>query len=209
MTSTPEHHRSALLARALTLSYLSIGWGVVSGVVSVGVGLRSGSLGVLGLGLNVLADLVGSLGLVWRFRLERQRPHYATRAEAHVSILVASTLGVVATSLGVAAIAELVSGSMPHSSVLALVSAGASVMILSPLGTAKRRTGQRLHSHALVGDGTLSLIGAVLGMAALSGLLANRLFGWGWADRVVALAMAMVAAVEMSRVLRERSRIER
>ncbi len=209
MPLTPEHARSALLARALTLSYLSIAWGVVSGGVSIVVGLRSRSLGVLGLGLNVLADLVGSVGLVWRFRVERQRPHHATRAEARVSVVVASTLGVVGTSLGLAAIAELTAGSKPQSSALALVSAIVSALVLAPLGIAKRGTGRTLHSHALVGDGTLSLIGAVLGLAALGGLLANRLLHWWWADRVVALTMAGVATVELSHVLRERSRIER
>ena len=207
MTSVPDH-RTNLLNRALYLSYLSIGWGTISGTVSVGVGLRSGSLSILGLGLNVLADLIGSLGLVWRFRVERQRPHHAARAEAHVSIVVAVTLGVVAISLGVAATIELLSGSTPHSSIIALVAAAAATLVLTPLGTAKRRTGRRLLSHALVGDGTLSLIGAVLGVTAFAGLLANRFLKWWWADRVVALTMGVVAAAEMSRVLRERSRIE-
>ena len=201
--TAPDRH--ALLARALTLSFVSIGWSVASGAVAIVVGIRSGSLGIFGLGLNILGDLVGSVGLVWRFRVERSRPHHGHGAEARVSILVAMTLVLVALTLSVAAISELAAGSSAHNSVMGVVSAVSSAVVLAPLGYAKRQTGRALNSHALVGDGTLSMIGASLGVAALGGLLANSYLGWWWADRTVALVMASVAGLEATRVLRKRS----
>ncbi|HUV57232.1 MAG TPA: hypothetical protein VMV96_00345 [Acidimicrobiales bacterium] len=203
-----EDGRSALLARALNLSFISIGWSIVSGVVAVVAGIRSGSLGVLGLGLNIIGDLVGSLGLVWRFRTERSRPHHRHRAEARVSIIVATTLALVALTLSVAAISELLAGSSAQSSTLGVVSAVSAAIVLAPLGHAKRQTGRALNSHALVGDGMLSMIGASLGLAALGGLLADSYLGWWWADRAVALVMAGVASLEATRVLRMRSVVD-
>jgi divalent metal cation (Fe/Co/Zn/Cd) transporter len=199
-----ESVRHRLLVRALKLSYFSIVWGLIAGAGSVLEGVLAGSLGVLGLGLNVLADVAGSIGLVWRFGVERRDSTRGLRAEARASLVVASALSLVAVSLAVAAINDLVSGSVPRHSLSAMIAAGVSAVVLAPLGYFKYRTGSELASHALMGDGTLSAMGAALGVLALLGLLTDQLFGWWWADRVAALAVAAVAAAEAIRVLRMR-----
>ncbi|HVA07446.1 MAG TPA: hypothetical protein VNG12_11970 [Acidimicrobiales bacterium] len=196
--------RQRLLKRALALSYFSVVWGLLAGAWAVTAGLLAGSLGVLGLGLNVLADVAGSVGLVWRFGVERRDPARGLQAEGRASMVVAGALSLVAVTLTIAAINDLVSGSAAEHSVLAMISAGASALVLAPLGLAKYRTGVTLDSHALKGDGTLSCMGAALGVLAVLGLLADQYFGWWWADRVAALAVAAVAAAEAVRVLRMR-----
>jgi divalent metal cation (Fe/Co/Zn/Cd) transporter len=196
--------RSSVVSRALTLEYLSIGWGLVSAAWSVTAGLFAGSLGVLGLGLNVAADVIGSTALVWRFRVERSDPDAAHRAEARASLVVAVGLVVVAAFLASESVRALVVGSTPGESISAMVSAGAAAVVLAPLGTAKHRVGSALGSHALKGDGTLSVIGAGLGVLALLGLVFDRLLGWWWADRVAALGAAVLATAEAARVLRNR-----
>ena len=90
--------RPQLLARALTLSYMSVAWGLIAGAWSVTAGLLAGSLGVLGLGLNVLADVAGSVGLIWRFGVERRDPKRGIQAEARASLIVAAALGLVAVA---------------------------------------------------------------------------------------------------------------
>ena len=196
--------RPQLLARALALSYFSVAWGLIAGAWAVIAGLLAGSLGVLGLGLNVLADVAGSIGLVWRFGVERSDPTRGLRAEARASMIVAGALSLVAITLTIAAIHDLASHSVPEHTVQAMIPAGVSAVVLAPLGWAKYRTGKLLHSHALMGDGTLSALGAALGVLALVGLLTDQLFGWWWADRVAAVAVAGVAAAEAIRVVRTR-----
>jgi divalent metal cation (Fe/Co/Zn/Cd) transporter len=66
--------RQALVQRAILLSVVSVVWGLGVGTWSITAGLLAGSLGVLGLGLDVVADVVGSASLVWRFRRERSDP---------------------------------------------------------------------------------------------------------------------------------------
>jgi len=196
--------RGPLLARALALSYFSVAWGLVAGAWAITAGLLAGSLGVLGLGLNVLADVAGSIGLIWRFGVERNDPERGIHAEARASIVVASALGLVALTLTVASINDLLSHSVPEHSLLAMSSAGVSAIVLAPLGWAKYRTGRLLDSHALMGDGTLSGIGAALGALALLGLLSEQFLGWWWADRATALCVAAVASTEAIRVIRAR-----
>ena len=198
--------RGALQRKALVLVSASVVWGTLTGAWSITAGLLAGSLGVLGLGLDVLADVAGSASLVWRFQRKHSQGDASERAEARASMVVSAALIVTAIVLVVAATEALADGSAPDSSVSAMVSAGVAVLVLTPLGIAKRRVGSALGSSALKGDGTLSGIGAFLGVFALLGLLATRYFGWWWADRVVALITACIAVAEAARVFRHRPR---
>jgi divalent metal cation (Fe/Co/Zn/Cd) transporter len=198
--------RQALVRRAILLSVVSVVWGLGVGTWSITAGLLAGSLGVLGLGLNVVADVVGSASLVWRFRRERSDPQAAERAEARAAVVVVAALLVTALVLTVASVQALVAGTAPDNSVSAMLSAGVSALVLAPLAIAKHRVGTQLSSSALKGDGTLSGIGASLGVLALVGLLTNRYLGWWWADRVAALGAALIASLEAQRVFRNRPR---
>jgi divalent metal cation (Fe/Co/Zn/Cd) transporter len=188
--------RGALLTTALRLSAASVAAGLVIGAISVTVGLLDGSLGVLGTGLGVLADVAGSIVLIWRFRAEQSRPVHAERVEALATALVSGALGLIALVLAIESIRALESGSLPGSSPLSLSAAGLAIVVLTPLAFFKRRTATALTSRALRGDSTLSAIGAATGLLALVGLLLFEAFGWWWADRVVALVVACLAATE-------------
>jgi divalent metal cation (Fe/Co/Zn/Cd) transporter len=196
--------RDLLVRRALILVSLSVAWGLVAGTWSITAGLLAGSLGVLGLGFNVMADVAGSASLIWRFRRERSDPGVGDQVEARASVVVAAALIVTATVLTTASIHALVEKSAPDNSNSAMLAAAAAFVVLAPLGLAKHRAGSALSSNALKGDGTLSGIGAFLGAFALIGLLVNRSLGWWWADRIVALVGACIAAGEAARVIRHR-----
>jgi divalent metal cation (Fe/Co/Zn/Cd) transporter len=197
-------HRQRLLATALHLSVASVITGLLLGGLSITVGILEHSLGVLGTGLGLVADVGGSIVLIWRFRLERSHPHHADRVEARAALLVSGALGVIAIVLAVDSIRALLERTHPGSSVLSLVAAGLAVSVLSPLAGRKRRTALALGSHALRGDSTLTAIGALTSLLAVVGLVVFRAFGWWWADRVVALLVACLAAAESRSLARSR-----
>lgn len=82
-------------------------FGALSGTVSVISGLRAGSLGVLAVGLGVLADVTGSAVLIWRFRAEQRRPGSPHAGEARAAMIVAAALAVVAVVLAAESAAAL------------------------------------------------------------------------------------------------------
>jgi divalent metal cation (Fe/Co/Zn/Cd) transporter len=105
-------------------------------------------------------------------------------------------LAVVSAVLTVGSLAALVNGSRPGTSGSTLVAAAVSLAVLTPLAYAKRRLGKQMASRALQGDGALSGIGAATSLLALISLALYRVLGWWWADRIAALAVAVVAAAE-------------
>jgi divalent metal cation (Fe/Co/Zn/Cd) transporter len=199
--ATGGQGRPALLERALRLSWISICFGLVAGAVSVGSGIAEHSLGVLAAGLSVLADVTGSVVLIWRFRTERSDPERAAHVEDLAALAVATALGIIAIALAFEAIHALIAASHPGSSAITVISAGVSIVVLMPLAYLKRETATRLGSHALKGDSTLSAIGASTAVLALLGLALNDLFGWWWSDRAVALVIAAVAVLEARTLL--------
>jgi hypothetical protein len=70
------------VSAALRLVSLSVGFGLLSGAVSVAAGVRGHSLAVFAVDLGVLADVTGSAILVWRFRAELRHPEESGAAEA-------------------------------------------------------------------------------------------------------------------------------
>ncbi len=118
--------------------------------------------------------------------------------------MVGCALVVLAVFLTVESATHLWSKSRPHPTAVSLAAAVASLVVLIPLGLRKRSVGARLGSAALVGDGSLSLLGAAIAALAFVGLLLDWAVGWWWADGVAALVVAAVAAGEGSRTLRGR-----
>jgi divalent metal cation (Fe/Co/Zn/Cd) transporter len=185
-----------MIAAALRLVTISVAFGVLSGAVSVISGLRDHSLGVFAVGLGVFADVTGSAVLVWRFRAERGQPVQSRTAEARAGTVVAIALAVVSAALVIESVAALASGSRPGTSAVTVAAAGVSLIVLAPLAYAKRNLGRRMGSRALQGDGALSGIGAATSLLALAALVLYDTLGWWWADRVAALVVAIIAAVE-------------
>ena len=181
-----DQARLALVTAALRLVTASVLFGLLAGGVSVVSGLQDHSLGVLAIGLGVMADVTGSAVLIWRFRAERRQPARSDATENRAAIVVSAALAIVSAVLIV-------------ESAAALAAAGASLLVLTPLAYAKCRLGRRMCSRALQGDGVLSGIGAATSLLAFAALVLDHALGWWWADRIAALIVAAVAAAHAYR----------
>ena len=156
LETAADAHRTRLIVVALWLTWTSIVWGTVSGALSVTVGLLDGSLGVLALGLNVLADVTGSAVLVWRFRAELRHSGLGSNAEARAAVIIAAALGTVSLILAVSAVHALAVGSHPGHSTVGIVVAGLAVVVLSPLAYGKRRVAAQLEQPRTAGRRALT-----------------------------------------------------
>lgn len=174
--------------RALTISWISIGWGAVGGAAAIGVGARSASLALIGSGAGVLIDLTSSAVLVWRFR----HPHGHERAEGVAHRVAASALTALAVVLAAFAVLRLVQGAPADADLAAILTAAVSLAVLPAIAWRKYVVAPAVPSPALRADAHITLVGAATALVSLVGLALTRA-GFDRGDALAALVVGVVA----------------
>lgn len=190
------NNRKHDLRRAIGLSLLSIGWSAVVGTVAVYSALLSGSLSLLGFGVDAVVDGAVSVTLVWRFHAESRQPERAATAERLAEGAVGVALMALAVYLTLASIRSLAQHAEPESSNLSLALLIASVVVLPAIAVAKVRVAAALQSRALRADSILTGVAAALAAVSLASLAGSEALGLWWADAIAALGVAAVLARE-------------
>ncbi len=188
--------RQSLVRSAIRFSALSVAWSVIAGGASVAFGVATGSLALMGFGLDSVIDGSASAVLIWRFADEQRQANRAARVEHVAGRVVGTTMLCAAAYIAVQAVRSLLGHSLRHHSIIATTVAAASVVVLPFLAYFKLSLARQLQSGALRGDGVLSAAGAVLASVALLGLRLDDAFGWWWADPAAALVIASALARE-------------
>ena len=137
--------------------------------------------------------------IIWRFTGVRIHSDDAERTAQKV---VAVSFFLLAPYVAVEATRQLVTRTEPEASWIGVALALSSIVCMPLFGYAKKRIGNKLSSAATAGEGTQNILCAYLSVAILVGLGANALFGWWWADPVVALLVAVVAVQAGARTWR-------
>jgi divalent metal cation (Fe/Co/Zn/Cd) transporter len=197
---SPEWLRLARLARLL--SWLTLAWMGVEGGVAIGAAIVSGSVALLGFGLDSGIEAMASVIVIWRLTGTRLA---SPTSERRAQQLVAVSFYLLAPYIAVEAIRGLAGGDRAETSIVGLVLTAGTAVLEPGLGVAKRRIGARLGTSATAGEGTQNLLCAYLAIAVFAGLAANTLFGAWWLDGVVALGVAGWAVIEGRRAWAGRS----
>ncbi|WP_100500219.1 cation diffusion facilitator family transporter [Geodermatophilus chilensis] len=183
--------RTALGRRARLLAGASVVYNVIEAVIAVAAGLAAGSVALVGFGLDSVVEVSSGLIVLWQFRhrLPESRERQALR-------LMAFSFLALAAYVTVESVRALVSGGEPDASPVGIGLALASLVVMPFLSWAQRRTGRALGSRAVVADSTQTLLCTYLSAVLLLGLVLNATLGWGWADPVAGLVIAVVAVRE-------------
>jgi divalent metal cation (Fe/Co/Zn/Cd) transporter len=192
VTATREND----LRRALWLSVFSVAWNGIAGSIAAYVALGTGSLSLLGFGVDAVIDSIASVALIWRFAVESSQPARAARVERLAERVVGIALILLAVYLVAGSIRALATQSHPDASFASMALLVASVIVLPPLARAKYLVARRLGSGALRLDSILTAVAALLAAISLASLAASDTLGLWWADAVAAIVVAVILARE-------------
>lgn len=182
-----------LAGKVRLLSWLSLAWMTVEGVVAIAAGIVASSIALVGFGLDSGIEGVASVIIVWRFTGDRLFSH---AAEQRAQKLVAIQFFILAPYVGFEAVKALIGGEHPEVSWVGIGLAVGSVIFMPMLGIAKERLADQLGSAATKGEGRQNMLCAYLAGALFVGLLGNALVGAWWLDPLVGLLIAGVAVRE-------------
>lgn len=194
----PSADRPALLAHALRLEYLTVGWNLVEAAVAIGAGLAANSVALVGFGVDSVVESASGGILIWRLKAEQGGLDScaAERLDRKAHRLVAASLFALAAYVTADAVRALWVRDRPEASAVGMALTAVSMLVMAWLARAKRRAAAALGSRALEADSFQTSACWWLSVVTLTGIALNRLFGWWWADPVAALAMAAFIAAE-------------
>ena len=188
---SPAYLREA--RKAKWLSWASLAYMAIEGIVAVVAGIVAGSIALIGFGLDSAIEGFASVVIVWRFTGWRTLSH---EAERRAQKLVAVQFFILAPYVAYESTRVLIEGARPEESMVGIVLATSSLILMPMLGRAKQRIGARIGSSATASEGKQNLLCAYLAGAVLVGLLGNALVGAWWLDPIVGLLIAGVAVRE-------------
>ena len=191
----PEQ-RESVLHEASKLEYVSLVWNVLETVVGMAAGVAAGSVALIGFALDSVVESSSAGVLIWRIRAERHGHRTSEEAERKAVRLVAVAFFALATYIGFKASWDLIRGEAPEESIIGIVLAAVSLIVMPILAYRKRRAAVRMDSLAMQADASQTSLCTYISAFLLVGLGANALFGWWWADPLAGLAIAALAANE-------------
>lgn len=183
--------RQRLGRRARWLAGASVAYNAAEAVVAIVAGAAASSIALVGFGLDSVVEMASGLVIVWQFshRMPEARERRALR-------LIGVSFLALAVYVAVESLRALTSASTAEASPAGIVLSMASLVVMPLLATAKQRTGRALGSASVSADSTQTWLCTYLSAVLLGGLVLNATLGWWWADPVVGLVIAGVAARE-------------
>ncbi|MDQ4010013.1 MAG: cation transporter [Actinomycetota bacterium] len=184
--------RRAVLSRRIRLLVAAtIGYNVIEAAVAISAGAVASSTALIGFGLDSVIEVASASAVAWQF--SGRDPEARERTALKI---IALSFFALAGYVTVEAVRSLTGPQDAKHSTVGIVLAAASLAIMPLLSYAQRRAGRELGSTSAVADSRQTLLCSYLSGALLVGLLLNSLFGWSWADPIVALLIAGVAVRE-------------
>ncbi|WP_410660974.1 cation diffusion facilitator family transporter [Amycolatopsis sp. lyj-112] len=182
--------------RALVLQYFTIGYNVVEGIIAITAGLAAASVALVGFGVDSGVEIVAALLIAVRLRAAIRTGTVDERKEYRALRFVALTFFALGAFILFESIREIVTGAKPEKSLVGIVLTGVSIVTMSFLASAKRRTGLAMNSRLVVADAAETRLCLWLSVTTFLGLVAYALLGWTWLDAIAGLIIALFAINE-------------
>jgi hypothetical protein len=184
--------------RARALSWASLAWMTVEGVVGLIAGLDASALSVIVWAASSFVEGLASIIVIWRFTGPRTLSEHSEHAAQRQ---VAGSFLLLVPFFTYEAIHRLIVGSDTTSSILGIAVTASAIVLMPLLGWTKLKLGQRLGSDATAGEGIQNLMCAAQATAALIALIGASA-GLGMIDPIAALVVAAIAATESVKLWR-------
>jgi divalent metal cation (Fe/Co/Zn/Cd) transporter len=183
-----DNDKIDLHSKALRLSYFTVGYNIIECVISIIAGFIAGSTALLGFGSDSLVESLSGTIMIWRFRKHGFLSKYEEEEiEKNATFLIGITFFIFGIYILFESIRKLLVEDKPEPSLIGILIAIASIIVMPLLFYEKYKIGKSLGSKSLVADSKQTLACLFMSISLLIGLGFNYLFGFWQADSIVGL----------------------
>lgn len=176
--------------KALKLSYFTVSYNLIEGVASILGGLATGSVSLIGFGLDSFIESLSSSILIWRFRTHTDNAEAEEQREQKATKLIAYTFFILGAYVLYESVKRLYLHEAPEQSLIGVIIATLSIRIMVFIWWEKYQLGKLMHSDSLIADSKQTLACIFMSVTLLVGLGVNYLFGLWWTDAVTGIIIA-------------------
>ena len=195
MTAASVSAREEMVRKGIRLSYLTIAYNVFEALGSLIAGILSGSVALVGFGIDSVIEVTAAGAAQWRLRSD-MAPRGRENAERITLRIVGWCFIALAIYVAVDSVKSLMGREEPAPIAFGLVVLVLSVIVMPLLARAKRRVAVQMKSGALEAESRQTSLCAYLSLIALVGVGLNGVIGCWWADPVAALTMVPIITKE-------------
>jgi len=176
--------------RALFLSYFTVGYNILEGLLSILAGSVAGSIALIGFGLDSFVESLSGSVMIWRFRKSGKiAEEEEERVEKSATRLIGWSFFILGAYISYESGKKLYLRETPNPSLLGIIVAVASIIVMPILFYLKYQTGKAIGSRSLVADSKETLACVFLSISLFIGLVLNYLYGLWQADPIVGLVI--------------------
>ena len=176
------------LRYALHLSYFTVAYNFIEGLLSILAGILSGSIALVGFGLDSFIESLSGSVMIWRFYESRHFSDQEHDRREKIAIkLVSYSFFVFGVYVLYESVKKLYLTDTPDPSMFGIMIALVSIIVMPILYHQKQKVGKTIASSSLLADSKQTLACVFLSVALLLALLLNYLYSIWWADPVVGL----------------------
>lgn len=194
-TAPSKGTRQDLVRKGRHLEIFTVTWNSLEGVIAISSGVIAGSIALVGFGFDSGIEVLSGLVLLARLSLDADEGRREKIESLSVRLVGVSFL-ILAAYVGFDSISTMLNHEPPQKSVIGIVLALVSLIVMPWLANQKREVAAVIKSGALAADARQTDFCVYLSAILLTGLLLNALFGWWWADPLAALVMVPIIAKE-------------
>jgi len=176
-----------LKKKALLLVWIGEIWNLFEATIALWLALIASSIALFAFGLDSLIELFAGAVLIWRFYKEKADESSTERKALR---MIGATFFLLSAIILFQSIATLFGYfSRPQESFSGILITVSSAILMTVLFVFKNNIAKKLNSRALRAEAYESLICDLQDLIVLGGLGLNILFGWWWADPVMAMVL--------------------
>lgn len=196
--SKQKNDRQTNLTRGIRVEIASLVYNLIEVVVSVTVGLLTGSAALVSWGLDSTVEATSAGTLIWRLKGEKDGGDKRTvlHRKKVALFVVACAFWIVVAAILYEAVSAFISQEAPGFNWWGIAILFVSLVVNPLLAWGKYRHGKRLDSPALKYDAKDTLICEYQTVVVLAGIGLTQWMGWWWADPVAALLIVPYVAWE-------------
>ena len=190
-TDEMNNTETKLYNTAFLLSLFTIFYNILEGVISLILGIKDDTLSLSGFGADSFIEVLSGIGIaVMITRIKKNPGSSVSRFEINALKITGASFFLLAAALVTGTVINVVNHIKPSTTFWGIIISLVSIVSMIWLMNAKKNTGKKLNSDAVIADANCTRVCVYMSLVLLVSSLVYELTGFAYADAIGAAGLA-------------------